>query len=159
MFVCQHHIEALTALFAQYGLSVMYCEAAVEIPGSFWGSPEAGLVGHTVYVRADTPVHSALHEASHFICMDNMRRCTLQTDAGGNDEEEAAVCFLQILLADYVAGYGRERCLVEMDVWGYSFRLGSAKRWFESDAGDAKVWLQSHGVLDGLGNLNWRLRG
>lgn len=158
MFVCQHYIDSLAQLFAQYGLSVAYCEPASEIPGSFWGAPEAGLLGDQLYLRADTPIHSALHEACHFVCMDNIRRCNLHADAGGDDEEEAAVCFLQILLADYVAGFGRVQCFVDMDEWGYSFRLGSAKLWFECDAGEAYTWLQSHGLLDHFGNPSWRLR-
>lgn len=158
MFVCRHYIDSLAQLFAPFGLSVTYCEPTSEIPGSFWGSPEAGLVGDKIYLRADTPIHSALHEASHFVCMDSKRRCNLRTDAGGDDEEEAAVCFLQVLLADFVEGFGRAHCLVEMDEWGYSFRLGTAKLWFECDAGDANAWLQTRGLLDDFGNPSWRLR-
>ncbi len=28
-----------------------------------------------------------------------------------------------------------------MDAWGYSFRLGSTRAWFEGDAQDARAWL------------------
>jgi len=38
-----------------------------------------------------------------------------------------------------------------MDIWGYSFRLGSTRRWFAEDAADAKEWLQSHDVIDEAG--------
>ena len=38
--------------------------------------------------------------------------------------------------------------LADMDAWGYSFRLGSARRWFEEDAADASAWLTQRGLLD-----------
>ena len=38
-------------------------------------------------------------------------------------------------------GVGRERLMKDMDAWGYSFRLGSTRLWFEQDAEDAKEWL------------------
>jgi hypothetical protein len=121
------------------------------VPGSYWGDEEAGLVGDVLYLRADTPVHSALHEACHFICMDRARRRRLDTDAGGDFDEENAVCYLQILLADGLAGCGRTRMWADMDAWGYTFRLGSAKAWFEQDAEDARGWLLEHGVIDAAG--------
>jgi hypothetical protein len=111
------------------------------IPGSYWGEREAGLIGSRLYVRADTPVHSALHEACHYLCMDEARRGGLHTDAGGSDVEESAVCYLQALLAPQLAGYSRERLFADMDAWGYHFRLGSTRAWFESDSDDARDWL------------------
>jgi hypothetical protein len=88
-----------------------------------------------------------LHEACHAICMGDSRRANLDRDAGGDDQEETAVCFLQVLLARRLRGYGQARCLADMDAWGYSFRLGSAQRWFLEDAADARAWLARHGVL------------
>ena len=44
-------------------------------------------------------MHSVLHESSHYICMSPERRAALDRDAGGDDLEEAAVCYLQVLLA------------------------------------------------------------
>ena len=41
------------------------------------------------------------------------------------------MCYLQILLADALHGVGRERLMQDMDEWGYSFRLGSTRAWFE----------------------------
>ncbi|TLZ23690.1 MAG: hypothetical protein E6K30_00095, partial [Gammaproteobacteria bacterium] len=35
-----------------------------------------------------------------------------------------------------------------MDAWGYSFRVGSTRAWFEGDAADARQWLRDHGVID-----------
>jgi len=35
----------------------------------------------------------------------------------------------------------------DMDIWGYSFRLGSAQAWFEHDAEDTRAWLQQRGLL------------
>ncbi len=143
----------LSRLFARYGLSLSYV-ATPAIPGSFWGAPEAGLRGHHLFVRADTPLNSVLHEASHFFCMDEARRESLDTDAGGDDLEECAVCYLSLLLADLVPGYSLPALLHDMDSWGYSFRLGSAAAWFASDAADARAWLHARGWVDQAGCLS-----
>ncbi len=144
---------ALARLLAGYGLAVEWCEPGAAIPGSYWGEPEAGLVGARLYVRPDTPVHSALHEAGHFICMDAARRARLHTDAGGTLLEECGVCYLQMLLADALPGVGWGRIQADMDAWGYTFRLGSAAAWFESDAEDALAFLRERGVVDPAGRL------
>ncbi|HEY8519735.1 MAG TPA: hypothetical protein VIN61_06625 [Gammaproteobacteria bacterium] len=129
------------------------------IPGSYWGEPEAGLVASRLYVRDDTPAHSVLHELCHYVCMTAARRARLHRDAGGDDAEECAVCYLQVVLADEVAGLGRERLLADMDAWGYSFREGSARRWLEGDGADARAWLVAHGLLDpATSRPTWRLR-
>ena len=138
---------ALAALLAPRGLRVVVIDCGETIPGSYWGEREAGLIGDALYVRADTPVHSALHEACHFLCMDEARRAALHTDAGGCDVEESAVCYLQALLADRLPGYSRERLFADMDAWGYHFRLGSTRAWFEGDSEDAQAWLQQRGLL------------
>jgi hypothetical protein len=138
----------LAALLARYGLALTLVEAGAPIPGSYWGECEAGLQGERLFARSDTPVHSVLHEAGHFICMSAARRTALDTDAGGDDAEECAACYLQVLLADEVAGFGRDRLLADMDAWGYSFRLGSARDWFERDAEDARRWLRAHALTD-----------
>jgi len=137
---------ALEELLRSYGLSLEWV-AKDAIPGSYWGESEAGLIGSRLILRSDTPVHSALHEACHFICADAARRAALHTDAGGDDLEECAVCYLQCLLADRLAGYSRERMFADMDAWGYSFRLGSSRAWFERDAGDARAWLAQRSLL------------
>ncbi len=129
-----------------------------DLPGSFWGEPEAGVVGTTLHVRPDTPVHSALHEACHLICMDPSRRAAVHTDAGGDDPEESAVCRLQILLADHLPGIGREALMDDMDAWGYSFRLGSTAAWFFGDSDDADGWLRNHGLVDANGDITFRKR-
>ena len=114
------------------------CAPDAALPGSYWGESEAGLRGNVLYVRADTPLHSLLHELSHFVCMSPERRAGLDRDAGGDDAEECAVCYLQILLADELPQLGRERMFEDMDAWGYTFRLGSSRAWFERDAADAR---------------------
>ena len=128
------------------------------IIGSFWGDSEAGVAGHSVYVRRDTPLHSLLHETCHTICMTAKRRKLLHKDAGGDDLEEAAVCYLQILLADQLDGVGRERLMADMDAWGYSFRLGSAALWFAGDAEDALKWLIEKKIVDPHGMPTFTLR-
>lgn len=137
---------ALAALLAPRGLHLQPVAADAAIPGSYWGAPEAGIIGPRLYYRPDTPVHSILHTACHFLCMDEPRRAALHTDCGGTDLEESAVCYLQCLLADALAGYGRARLWADMDAWGYSFRLGSAQAWFENDAADARAWLERNGL-------------
>ncbi len=148
----------LRALLQRYGLELVVQPPGESVTGSFWGDPEAGIVGKTVFVRPDTPVHSCLHETSHVICMDAGRRRGLERDAGGDDLEESAVCFLQILLADAIAGVGRDRLMTDMDAWGYSFRLGTTRAWFENDAGDAREFLVKHGLIDTVGAPTGRLR-
>ena len=150
---------ALDALFDPYGLSCRCLGAGAPIPGSYWGEPEAGLVADVLYYRGDTPLHSALHEGAHFICALPERRTTLHTDAGGDDLEECAVCYLQILLAERLPGVRRARLFADMDDWGYSFRLGGAAAWFEADADDALAWLVREGLVDPRGRPRGVLRG
>ncbi len=147
----------LSRLLRRYGLHLEQTPEGRPIPGSYWGDEEAGLIGDRLLVRADTPVHSALHEASHFVCMTPDRRQGLETDAGGDYDEENAVCYLQILLADELPGFGRERMWSDMDAWGYTFRLGSARAWFEHDAVDAREWLERRDLLTQAGRPGWRL--
>jgi hypothetical protein len=149
---------AVALLLSRYGLTLTLMAPEEVIPGSYWGESEAGLKGDRLYARLDTPVHSVLHEASHYICMAPERRAGLDRDAGGNDSEESAVCYLQVLLADELPGVGRERLASDMDEWGYSFRLGNTRAWFNSDAEDARVWLVEHGVINSEGRLTWQLR-
>jgi hypothetical protein len=90
--------------------------------------------------------------------MDGERRSRLDQDAGGNDLEEAAVCYLQIVLADHIDGVGRDRIMADMDAWGYSFRLGSTRAWFENDADDAQEFLLNHNLINSLGEPTFYLR-
>lgn len=156
--VADVRFRKLTELLGRFGLSLELLDDDAAITGSYWGEPEAGVVGRRVYVRLDTPVHSLLHETCHVICMDEKRRTGLERDAGGDDIEEAAVCYLQIVLADYLPGVGRGRLMQDMDSWGYSFRLGSSRAWFESDAADARAWLLEHGLLSAAGTPAFALR-
>jgi hypothetical protein len=154
----QFGLEEIASLLASYGL---ICEQVGDndaIHGSFWGDSEAGLVANRLLVRADTPVHSMLHEACHYVCMTPDRRDGLHTDAGGDYDEENAVCYLQILLAGQLPGVGRERMMQDMDAWGYSFRLGSTRAWFTRDAEDARLWLLAHGLIDDRKQPTWALR-
>ena len=139
--------DSVVALLGKYGLSVELIADEQTINGSHWGEPEAGLIGDRVFVRRDTPVHSLLHETCHNVCMSPQRRQRLDGDAGGDDLEECAVCYLQIVLADELPGAGREQLMRDMDDWGYSFRLGGARRWFNDDAEDARLWLRTEGLL------------
>jgi hypothetical protein len=150
--------DAVTALLARFGLTLIRVPEAEPIPGSFWGDEEAGLEGAKLLARGDTPLHSVFHEACHYACMDPVRRSGLDTDAGGDYEEENGVCYLQILLSDQLPGFGRDRMMQDMDAWGYSFRLGSARSWFERDADDARAFLARHGLIDREDRLTWKLR-
>lgn len=150
--------QGVRQLLGRYQLELIETQPGEAIPGSFWGEPEAGLIGNRVYVTPQTPIHSLLHEACHFICMDATRRDALHTNAGGDYDEENGVCYLQILLADELPPLNQARLMADMDRWGYSFRLGSAQAWFEQDAGDARNWLQQHGILNEHGAPSWRLR-
>lgn len=150
--------SALAQLLQRYGLGLRCVPDEAAIPGSYWGASEAGLRGCELYARTDTPVHSVLHEASHFICMSPARRACLDRDAGGTDLEEAAVCYLQILLADELAAVGRARLMRDMDEWGYSFRLGRTDTWFAQDAADARAWLVQQRITDAAERLTGALR-
>jgi hypothetical protein len=143
--------SAIEALLAHHGLSLARVGDGEAIPGSFWGDDEAGIIGHTVYARGDTPVHSVLHEAGHLIVLPPERRGEVHTDATDSVEEEDAVCYLQIVLGDRLPGVGRERIMADMDTWGYTFRLGSARAWFERDAENARSWLIERGLLNQAG--------
>ncbi|MFP3873180.1 MAG: hypothetical protein ACLFQT_05970 [Thiohalophilus sp.] len=151
-------LPQLQQLLAPWELEVALIEEPAPLPGSFWGDPEAGLIGRQLFIRSHTPVQSALHETSHYICMDSRRRARLHTDAGGGYDEENAVCYLQILLADQLPAMGRQRMWQDMDRWGYTFRLGSAQRWFEQDAGEARQWLLEQGLIDRHEQPTGRLR-
>jgi len=147
MRLAETGFEAPANLLARYGLALERVAAGTAIPGSFWGDEEAGIIGTTVYARDDTPVHSLLHEAGHLIVLPPERRSAIHTDATDSIAEEDATCYLQIVLADELPGVGRTRLMADMDAWGYSFRLGSTRAWFEQDAGNARQWLIEHGLL------------
>lgn len=140
--------DAPRHLLAQYKLELIHVEANKPIPGSFWGECEAGIIGNKVYARCDTPVHSLLHEACHLIVLPEEKRAEIHTDATDSVAEEDAVCVLQALLGDQLPGVGRERIWADMDEWGYTFRLGSAKAYFENDAGDAFAFLTALGLIN-----------
>ena len=125
-------MASLTALMQRYGLDLCMQAENEAITGSFWGDEEAGIIGRSVYARPDTPVHSLL--------------------------EEAAVCYLQLVLADELEGVGRQRLMCDMDAWGYSFRLGNTARWFAEDAVDARTWLIRNGLLNQEDRPIFRLR-
>lgn len=150
--------DALQALLGHYGLQLEWVADGAPIPGSWFGEPEAGLIANRLLVRRDTPLHSALHESCHYVCMDASRRATLHTNAGGDYDEENGVNYLQILLADQLPGGGRHRMMADMDEWGYTYRLGSAQAWFEQDADDARQWLLGHGLISAHEQPTWRLR-
>jgi hypothetical protein len=155
---CPERQQQLASLLKPYDIEIEYVADDVSIPGSFFGEREAGIIQNKLYLRHDTPVHSALHESCHYICMDQHRRDKLDTDAEGDYDEENGVCYLQILLADHLPELDKEQMMIDMDLWGYTFRLGSAKTWFEQDAQDAKYWLQKHQLIDQNEHPTWQLR-
>ena len=60
---------SVLALTRRFGVELRHLSRDDVLPGSYWGDSEAGLRGNVLYVRADTPLHSLLHELSHFVCM------------------------------------------------------------------------------------------
>lgn len=149
---------AVGLLLSRYGLALQLVAPQEVIPGSYWGESEAGLIGDRLYARLDSPVHSVLHEAAHYLCMTPERRAGLDRDAGGDDAEECGVCYLQFVMADALPGVGRERLADDMDEWGYSFREGSARAWLAGDAREAIGWLEHRGLIDREGALTGTLR-
>ena len=145
-------------LLEKFGIELRLVAPQEVIPGSYWGDREAGLIGDKIFARLDTPIHSVLHESAHFVCMTPERRAGLDRDAGGDNAEENAVCYLQIILAESLANVGRERMCRDMDEWGYSFRLGSAATWYAEDAEDARCWLKERGLIDSGGNAAYVCR-
>src|SRR6201996_8125468 len=131
-------------MLERYGLTLQLVAPEEIIPGSYWGEREAGLVGSKIYARLDTPLHSVLHEGAHFVCMTPERRGGLDTDARGGHAQEKALFYLPNLLPATLPQVGRERMCRDMDEWGYTFRLGSAAKWFAEDAADARDWLIQH---------------
>ncbi|MBF0218219.1 MAG: hypothetical protein HQL49_01630 [Gammaproteobacteria bacterium] len=158
--LCIEHIPLaeLQQITEYYGVTLQQVASHHTIPGSWFGDPEAGIIRMNLYVRNDTPLHSALHELCHLVCMDNLRRTTLDTNAGGGYDEEDAVNYLQILLADQLPCCGRLRMMQDMDSWGYSYRLGSATAWFYEDAEDARQWLFAHQLINPQEQPTWQLR-
>jgi hypothetical protein len=142
----------------RYGLELRLVADGEVLPASYWGESEAGLRGRQLFARRDTPLHSILHETCHYVCVTPERRVGLDTDSGGDYAEENGVCFLQILLADFVPRFGRGRMMQDMDAWGYTFRLGSARAWFEQDAEDAREWLVRHSLITDVAKPTWKLR-
>ncbi|MGI9232502.1 MAG: hypothetical protein ACR2RD_02630 [Woeseiaceae bacterium] len=151
-------IEELSDLLERYKLKLIIQGDGEAIQGSYWGEPEAGVIGTTIYARADTPLHSVLHESCHVICMTSERRAKLVRDAGGDDIEEAGVCYLQLVLSASLSRCGSERLMRDMDAWGYSFRLGNTKRWFLDDAEDARNFLINQNLLTAGGLPTFQLR-
>lgn len=156
--VADTDVGDLAELLGKYKLSLVVEDDGATITGSYWGEPEAGVAGKTVYVRRDTPIHSFLHESCHIVCMTEARRASLVRDAGGDNLEESGVCYLQVVLSDCLPGCGSTRLMRDMDTWGYSFRLGSTEKWFRSDAEDARKFLINHGLLTTEGLPVFRLR-
>lgn len=145
-------------LLNHYGIKVNRFDNDTDIPHSFWGNPEAGRLHEQLYIRGDTPIHSVLHEACHYICMPSAQRSVELVDAKGSAVEENATCYLQIILAAHIDGYSRSQILQDMDDWGYSFRLGSAYAWFTQDAYETKEWLIHKQIISPQEDPTWKLR-
>jgi len=129
----------------------------LPIPFSYFGTPEAGLFGKYIFASRQTPIHSVLHEAAHVICMSPQRRRALRSDAGGEYSEENCVLYLQVTMAPAIGVAHSEMCS-DMDAWGYTFRLGSALAWYQSDASECRQQLMRWGVLDATHELTFHMR-
>ncbi|MEL7537215.1 MAG: hypothetical protein AAFZ58_01710 [Pseudomonadota bacterium] len=147
--------DALERFAVGFGFELRVVADDVAIPGSYWGAPEAGLEGNAVIVQHATPIHSLLHETSHWLMCTPERRAQLFVDAGGTDAEEEAVCALQLELAGRLPAYSGDECLADMDAWGYSFRQGHAAAWLREDGPLARRrWpAHVHAALNGRGSV------
>ena len=68
-------------------------------------------------------------------------------------------CVICRLLADELPGVGAKPLLfADMDAWGYSFRLGNTRAWFEQDSADARAWLLRQGITNGAGAVTGAVR-
>jgi hypothetical protein len=61
----QDGIAPAAPILTRFGIELHRSSADSPIPGSYFGESEAGLIGNRLYLRPDTPLHSALHEACH----------------------------------------------------------------------------------------------
>lgn len=156
--IAECSLKPIRSLLEKYQLSLLITKDGKNIPGSYWGDSEAGIIANTIYVRNDTPIHSLLHETCHFICMDEKRRKCIDTNAEGDYDEENGVCYLQILLADDIPDMGKERMMRDMDNWGYTFRLGSAQKWFTLDSSDTLEWLTKYNLITSPDSVSYKLR-
>ena len=150
--------DTLRSILDKYQLNLNVVDQDNEIPHSFWGAPEAGRFQSNLYAREDTPIHSIFHESAHYVCMTSKQRECSGIDAGGSALTEDACCYLQILWSDYLKGFNRYIHLHDMDHWGYSFRLGSAARWFYADSDDARQWLIQHNIINLHNEPTWEMR-
>ncbi|MEO0615465.1 MAG: hypothetical protein AAFY69_04950 [Pseudomonadota bacterium] len=138
--------RALEAWLSVHGLTLVAHGNAEDLPGSYWGAPEAGIETGRLHVRDDTPLHSLLHEACHIVCARAAGRPEFARDAGSDGSEEDAVCLLQLIVADRLPDVGWRRLAVDMDAWGYRFMAGSTAAWFRRDSAAAWRWLDAHGL-------------
>ncbi|MEL7311041.1 MAG: hypothetical protein AAFN07_06000 [Pseudomonadota bacterium] len=129
---------AVRTVFREFALVLIVHPDDASLPASYWGDSEAGVTGRSIHVRGNTPIHSLLHEACHVVCT---TAAEFVRDAGGCDDEESAVCAMQLLLAEVLPGVGAERMARDMDDWGYSFREGSAWQFRSGDGRHALDWL------------------
>jgi|TARA_B110000977_G_scaffold78491_1_gene105621 hypothetical protein len=150
--------DVLKPILTAYSMRIVEVTDNQTIPYSFWGDREAGRLGNTLYARADTPLHSLLHELCHYICMPASERNKDLVDAAGSASEENACCFFQIILSAFIDNYNQSRLFEDMDSWGYSFRLGSAIRWYTEDAEDTREWLIEKNILLANNQPSWELR-
>ena len=70
----------------------------------------------------------------------------------------ARLQFADVLRLGPTADSSIRALVADMDAWGYTFRLGNARAWFESDAADACIWLRQNGVIDDRNHPTFRTR-
>jgi hypothetical protein len=97
---------SLVELVRRYGAELLQQALTPCCRAHTGARSEAGLRGRVVRARGP-PWHSVLHELSHYRVHDAGAAREPDRDAGGDDAEECAVCYLQIVLAS--AGAARAR--------------------------------------------------
>jgi len=93
----------LEVMLDRYGLAFVLAAPEEVIPGSYWGEREAGLMGSRSSPGSTRRcIRCCTGRAISSACRPS-GRAGLDTDAGGDDAEENAVCYLQILIGGRAA--------------------------------------------------------
>ena len=138
--------DDVAALLARYGLAARARRRRRADPRQLLGRTRSRPDRPRVHARDDTPVHSLLHEAAHLIVLppERARRAYRRHRFGRGRRRRLRAA----VAARRRPARRRPRALMaDMDAWGYTFRLGSARAYFERDAEDAGPGCSARGLV------------